>query len=64
MTTTIEALNSGGKRARVHNAQMVIKLPESAKDLVNTIAVKEKVSEAQVVRSALAEYFERRGYRN
>lgn len=64
MTTTIEALNSGGKRERVHNAQIVTKVPQSAKDLVNTISKKENVSEATIVRQALAEYFERRGYRS
>lgn len=63
MTSTIEALNSSGKRARVQDAQMVVKLPSSAKSLINEIAKKEEVSEAHVVRQAIAEYFERRGYR-
>lgn len=63
MTSTIEALTTGGQRARIHNAQMVVKLPQSAKDLVSTIAAKEGSSDAAVVRHALAEYFERRGYR-
>lgn len=63
MATTIEALNSGGKRERVQDAQMVIKLPGAAKSLVKEIADKEGVSEAAIVRYALAEYFERRGYR-
>lgn len=64
MSTTIEALNSGGKRVKTHDAQMVVKLPASAKALVKTVADKEEVSEATVVRWALAEYFERRGYRS
>lgn len=64
MSNVIAALSGGGKRARVHDAQMVTKVPQRAKDLVSEIATKEKISEASVVRAALAEYFERRGYRS
>lgn len=63
MTTTIEALNSGGKRARIHDAQAVFKLPSTAKALVTTISKKEGVTDGAIYRQALAEYFERRGYR-
>jgi hypothetical protein len=61
--STLADLNSGGKRTRLHDAQMVVKLPASAKALVKEVAGKEDVSEATIVRWALAEYFERRGYR-
>lgn len=64
MSNVISALSSGGKRARVHDAQMVTKVPQRAKDLVKEVADKRKVSEAVIVREALAEYFERRGYRS
>lgn len=63
MSTIADALRSGGKRTKTHDAQMVIKLPSRAKELVNTVATKREVSEATVVREAIAEYLERRGYR-
>ena len=58
----LAALQSGGKRARIHNAQMVIKLPAAVKDLVGDYADTSGSSEAAVVRQAIAEFFERRGY--
>lgn len=61
MSSTLDALTSGGKRTKVHNAQLVVKLPQGARDLVTAQAGIEQVSEATVVRWALAEYFERRG---
>jgi hypothetical protein len=61
MSDTLTALNSGGKRARVHDAQMVVKLPKAAKLLVEAEASREEVSDAAIVRRALGEYFERRG---
>jgi predicted transcriptional regulator len=63
MGATVDALRSGGKRIKTHDAQMVFKLPSSAKSLVNEIATKEQKTEGAIVRDALAEYFERRGYR-
>lgn len=63
MSSTVDALRTGGKRVRVHDAQMVIKLPSSAKALLKSIADKREVSEAVVAREAIAEYLERRGYR-
>ena len=63
MTTLTEALSSGGKRAKIHDAQMVFKLPKRAKELVNEVALKQGASDGAVLREALAEYFERRGYR-
>lgn len=64
MSNVISALSSGGKRARIHDAQIVTKVPNRAKELLGEVADKRKVSEAVIVREALAEYFERRGYRS
>lgn len=58
----LAALQSGGKRAKIHDAQMVTKLPQAVKDLVNEYGKGRGESEATVVRTALAEFFERRGY--
>lgn len=63
MSNVTDALRTGGKRTKTHDAQMVVKLPARAKELVNEVAVKREVSEATIVREALAEYLERRGYR-
>ena len=63
MSDVTEALNTSGRRKRTHDAQMVIKLPASAKDLLHEAAQSQGVSDATVVRSALAEWFEKRGYR-
>lgn len=63
MTNVIQSLNGGGKRARVHDAQIVAKVPARAKELVGQIAKDREVSDSTVVREALAEYFEKRGYR-
>lgn len=64
MSTVADSLRTGGKRARTHDAQMVTKLPARAKALVTEVATAQGVSEAAIVRDALAEYFERRGYRS
>lgn len=64
MPNVIEALSGGGKRDRIHDAQLVAKLPLRAKELVREVAVKRDVSDSAIVREALAEYFERRGYRS
>lgn len=58
----LAALNTAGKRARVHDAQMVIKLPAQVKALVAEQATANDVSEATIVRWALADYFQRRGF--
>lgn len=63
MATVADTLRTGGKRVKIHDAQMVFKLPKRAKELVNEIATKQEESEGGIVREALAEYFERRGYR-
>lgn len=60
--TALAALTTGGKRVRVHDAQMVTKLPKAVKALIKEHADKHELSEADVVRDALAEYFTRRGY--
>lgn len=64
MATVADALRTGGKRAKIHDAQMVVKLPKEAKALVGTIAADRGVSEGAVVRDALAALFERLGYRS
>lgn len=63
MANEIAALRSGGKRARIHDAQMVTKVPASIKELVEGIGAKRNESGATIVREALAEYLEKRGYR-
>jgi hypothetical protein len=63
VSNTLADLTNGGKRTKIHDAQMVTKLPAAAKALVTKVATDQGVSEADVVRTALAEYFERRGYR-
>lgn len=63
MASTVDALRSGGKRTKTHDAQMVFKLPSSAKELVKKVAKDTSNSEGGILRDALAEYFERRGYR-
>ena len=63
MPNVIEQLSGGGKRVKVHDAQIVAKVPARAKQLVSEIAAKREVSDSLIVREALAEYFERRGYR-
>lgn len=63
MSNALADLRTGGKRTRVHDAQLVIKLPSRAKELVKQVADGREVSEATIVRDAIAEYLERRGYR-
>jgi hypothetical protein len=58
----LAALNTAGKRVKVHDAQMVIKLPQAVKDLVTEQANANEVSEATIVRWALADYFAKRGF--
>lgn len=60
----LSSLKAPTKRVRNFDAQMVTKLPSSAKALVNSIAADTGKSEGAVVREALSEYFERRGYRH
>lgn len=59
--TGLEALNGPSRRAKIHDATIVFKVPATVKELVSTTAKEEGVADAQVVRWALAEYFERRG---
>lgn len=60
----LNSMHNSGRRAKVHDAQMVIKLPSPIKTLVKAYADGREESEAAVVRQALAEFFERRGYGN
>lgn len=55
-------LKAPSKRVRNFDAQMVTKVPSSAKVLVKAIADDAGKTEGAIVRDALAEYFERRGY--
>lgn len=63
MSGALTGLTGTGGRVKVHDAQMVIKLPSAAKTLVKTVAEAQGLSEATIVRHAIAEYLERRGYR-
>lgn len=65
-TTKAEAealaqLAGTGKRPKVHDAQIVFKLPSPVKALIQEYSTSEEVSDGQVIRWALAEYFEKRG---
>ena len=62
MSNALEDLTSGVKRARIHNDQMVVKLPSAARDLVKQAAEAQGLTTSAVVRHALAEYLTRRGY--
>ena len=59
----LQALQGTGSRAKIMDAQMVFKLPSQVKELINKSAKDQGISDATVMRVALAEYFERRGYR-
>lgn len=63
VSNTLSDLTNGGGRVRIHDAQLVVKVPSAAKALVKTVAEAQGVSEAVIVRAAIAEYLERRGYR-
>lgn len=63
MASIADTLRTGSKRARIHDAQTVLKHPKRVKELVGEIADRQGVSEASIWREALAEYLERRGYR-
>lgn len=58
----LAALNTAGKRVKVHDAQIVIKLPASIKKLIAEDAEANETSEATIVRWALADYFAKRGF--
>lgn len=60
--TGLAALKSGSKRPRIHDAQMVTKLPKAVKSLISEYSTGRGESEGAIVRLALAEFFERRGY--
>lgn len=62
ITASLDAMTGGGKRVKVHDAQTVIKLPQTVKDLISEIAGGREVSDAEIYREAIAEYLTRRGY--
>lgn len=60
--TAIGEMATSGQRVRVHDDQIVLKLPKSVKKLVKDIADARHTSAATIHREALAEYLTRRGY--
>lgn len=62
MSHGLELLATKGTREVVHDAAMNFKLPASVKQLIEEYAAEKKETAAQVVRDALSDYFERRGY--
>jgi len=63
MSNALSDLTGNGQRTRIHNDQIVLKLPQAARALVKTAADAQGVSVSTVVRHAIAEYLERRGYK-
>lgn len=61
--SAIDELRSSAGRRRIHNTQMVLKLPAEARALISKVAENQGVSDSAIVRLAIAEYLERRGYR-
>lgn len=59
----IASLSTPGKRVRVNDDQIVIKLPSVVKELVEGIAKGRDESAAAVWREAMGEYLAKRGYR-
>ena len=59
---SIESMTEVKKRVRIHDSQVVLKLPSSVKALVSRIAGERGVSDATVIREAMAEYLTKRGY--
>lgn len=62
ITEGLKAMRGSGKRPKVHDAVLITKLPKAVKALVQEYAKGSEVSDATIVRDALGEYFERRGY--
>lgn len=61
LNDALGSLATAGKRVKVHDAQVVLKVPTAVKKLVEEHAEGNAVSAATVIRWAVAEYFERRG---
>jgi DNA-binding MurR/RpiR family transcriptional regulator len=59
----MDDLNRVGRRVKTHDQQLVVKLPAAAKALIREIGEKEGVSDATIVRMALAEWMTKRGYK-
>ncbi len=62
--SAIDELRSSANRRRVHDTQIVVKLPKEARELIRYAADNQGISDSAVVRLAIAEYLERRGYRS
>lgn len=61
MSGALSGLTGTGGRVKVHDAQMVIKVPGAVKSLVEEASKAEDVSQATIIRWALADFFEKRG---
>ena len=62
MAAQINALQQTARREKIHDAQIVVKLPASVKELIEKIGADQGTSAASIHRAALGEYLERRGY--
>lgn len=60
--STLEAMAGNGKRVRVHDDQMVLKLPSQVKDMIVAEAGNQSVTSSTIVRRAVADYLAARGY--
>jgi hypothetical protein len=63
IVSSLDAMTGGGKRVKIHDAQAVIKLPQTVKDLVKEVADGRGVDASVIYREAVAEYLTRRGYK-
>lgn len=62
--SAIEALETAGRRVKVHDSVINVKLPAAAKKLIADLAEKQNKSDSAIVRDALGEYLTKRGYAN
>lgn len=60
----LATLAGSGKRERINDAQVNLKLPSAVKALVEKIAEDSGRSDAAVWREAMGEYLHKRGYRS
>jgi len=61
--TSLDAMTEVRKRVRVHDTQIVTKLPAPIKELISEVAGIRGVSDSTIVREAIAEYMTKRGYK-
>ncbi len=60
--SNLEAMAGNGKRVRVHDDQMVLKLPAQVKGMIASEAEVQGVTSSTIVRRAVADYLAARGY--